>query len=269
MNLPIVVSPQQLAEHPSSSLKIVDVRPEEDYKAGHLPGAVQLNTAALNRSEGKTGGLLPDLQSANNLAKSIGLRQGEHIVAYDKGGASAAARLVWVLHAYGLARVSWLNGGFSAWERAQLPTSTETTLAGESDVELAFTPGNMLNVDEVVELLEQENLRVLDVRSPGEFDGTDVRSARGGRVPNAIHSEWTKAFNELGELKSDDELRTLYTNVDIQPDKHVVVYCQTHQRSALTYLVLKHLNYEQVSALDGAWSAWGNRTDTPIENESA
>ena len=268
MNLPIVVSPSQVAAELGNGLKIVDVRPVDDYKTGHLPGALQLNLATLNRSEKAGDGLLPDQDGVNSLANKIGLNKDDHILAYDQGGASAAARLVWVLHAYGFTKISWLNGGFRAWERASLPTSTATEQAASSNVALSFTPGNLLTADELLEQLNADALNILDVRSTGEFQGTDVRAARGGHIPKALHSEWTNAFNEHGELKSDDELRALFTSLDIQPDKPVLVYCQTHQRSALTYLVLKHLQYQHVTALDGAWSVWGNRRDTPIKNES-
>ena len=123
----------------------------------------------------------------------------------------------------------------------------------------------MFSVDEYKDLLNDERFVPLDVRSEGEFLGTDVRSERGGHVPNAKHCEWTTMFNTDGKLKDDDTLRKMLQDISISTDKHVVVYCQTHQRSSVTYVVLKHLGYENVSAIDGAWSAWGNRIDTPIE----
>jgi len=265
MNLPLVLNPEQFPASDITSLKIVDLRPAEAFDAAHLPGAVHLDTSLLGRSEPPVGGLLPDLDGVNALASVIGLRKKDHVVAYDGGGGSAAARLIWVLHAYGFEATSWLNGGFSAWQSAGLPTSTEPVAAGESDISLKFKPGNMLRIDALMPQLGSKELAFLDVRSAAEFAGTDVRSARGGHVPNAKHSEWTNAFDESGKLKDDAALQALFSNIDISNDQHVIVYCQTHQRSALTYVVLKHLGYDNVSAIDGAWSAWGNNPDTPIE----
>lgn len=265
MNLPLVLNPEQFQAFDAKSLKIVDLRAAEAFSAGHLPGAVHLDTSLLGRSEPPVGGLLPDGDGVNALASAIGLRKNDHVVAYDGGGGSAAARLIWVLHAYGFEATSWLNGGFSAWQSAGLPISTDAVATGESDVSLKFKPGNMLSVDALLPQITSSELAILDVRSAAEFAGTDVRSARGGHVPNAKHSEWTNAFDESGKLKDDAALQALYSDVEITNDKHVIVYCQTHQRSALTYLVLKHLGYDKVSAIDGAWSAWGNSPDTPIE----
>lgn len=269
MNLPIVVTAQELSDAALPQVKIVDLRPPEAYEAGHILNALPLPATLLGRAENGANGLLPDPIGVKLIAKQIGLRDGDHIVAYDQGSATPAARLVWVLHAYGFIKISWLNGGFAAWERAKLPVSTDSVKPETSNIELSFTTGNMLSAEQLMDQLDDENLRIVDVRSTGEYEGTDIRSTRGGRIPKAHHLEWTQAFNELGELKSDEALHALFASHDVSPQNHVSVYCQTHQRSAVTYLVLKHLQYKNVTAVDGAWSNWGNRTDTPIENESA
>jgi len=266
MKLPIVVSPEQVSGAAPEGLKIVDLRPLEAYIESHLPGAVHLDAKKLNRTEEPVGGLLPDFEHIKLVAHAIGLQSSDHVLAYDQGAGTAAARLIWVLHAYGFKATSWLNGGFDAWIASGFNTTAEVTLVESSDVQLQFTPGNVVNTDQLLDQLCGDDIRVLDVRSAKEFNGTDVRSARGGHVPGALHLEWTEVFDEAGRLKSDADLHHLFTTLGLSNDGHVVVYCQTHQRSALTYVVLKHLQYQSVSALDGAWSAWGNRTDTPIES---
>lgn len=266
MKLPLVVSPEQISSAGLTGLKIVDLRPLDAYTQGHLPGAFHLDASLLNRAELPVGGLLPEAEHVKSMAAAIGLQAEDHILAYDQGAGTAAARLIWVLHAYGFNATSWLDGGFGAWTEGNHPSSTDVPDAPSSNVQLRFTPGNVISVDELMGELGGDNLRVLDVRSAAEFDGTDVRSARGGHVPSAHHSEWTQAFDASGKLKPDAELKAMFGSLDVKEDKHVVVYCQTHQRSALTYVVLKHLQYQQVSAIDGAWSAWGSREDTPIES---
>ena len=117
-----------------------------------------------------------------------------------------------------------------------------------------------------MQMLDEDSVKILDVRTPGEFAGTDVRSARGGHVPGANHIEWTSQLDDKGRLLPDEILEAQLEKAGIKPDDTVIVYCQTHQRSAVTYVALKNLGFSDVRALDGAWSNWGNRTDTPIES---
>ena len=66
-------------------------------------------------------------------------------------------------------------------------------------------------------------------------------------------------------LQPDPVLRQLLDARGVTPDKEVIVYCQTHHRSAHTYWVLRHLGYGRVRGYPGAWSEWGNDPDMPIE----
>jgi thiosulfate/3-mercaptopyruvate sulfurtransferase len=66
-------------------------------------------------------------------------------------------------------------------------------------------------------------------------------------------------------LKPAAELERILSAAGITPDKTVVVHCQTHHRSAFSYLMLRSLGYPRVKGYAGSWSEWGNRSDTPVE----
>ncbi len=247
----------------SAGLCLVDVRSAEAYEAGHLSGAVHVNPSLLSRSEPPNGGLLPEPDAINRFLELAGARMGDHIVVYDGGLETAAARLVWVLDAYGYEVCSWLNGGYKAWVAAQLPTSAEPVTAEAGTLSLSLIGDNVVSVDELMPSLEESDLKLIDVRSVGEFIGEDIRAAFGGHIPGAQHSEWTSWLDEHGCLLDDDILLERLTEMGIRLEDRVLSYCQSHQRSSVTYVALRHLGFNQALALDGAWSAWGNREDTP------
>lgn len=265
MKLPLVANPEQISPEIRKSLKIVDVRPQEAYSEAHIPGAVHLDAVLLGRSENLANGLLPDPAGIETLATAIGLQENDHVLAYDNGAGNAAARFIWVMHAYGFMNISWLNGGFNGWIASGGDSNANPVDIESNTSSLQFVAGNVISVDALNAKLDEPDMTVLDVRSAAEFEGSDVRSARGGHVPGALHSEWTVVFDEAGFLKDDATLHELFAELGVVKEKQVVVYCQTHQRSALTYIVLKHLGYENVCAIDGAWSAWGNDENVPIE----
>lgn len=275
MTFPLILQVTDLANHLSeisaknttvaqANICLVDLRTDEAYTQGHIPGAVHGNAALLNRSESPVGGLLPDPYSVNLFLTEIGAKPGDHLVAYDEGLATPAARMIWVLDAYGYEASSWLNGGFNAWSMAHHDLSTEPVTPPPGTLSLQPVGKNLITVDELMQLTQKSMLHVLDVRSSAEYEGTDVRSAFGGHVPGAVHVEWTRLMDANGLLLSDEALQALLRDISgNSTDDTMIVYCQTHQRSAVTYVALKHLGYSDVRAIDGAWSSWGNREDTP------
>ncbi len=284
-NLPIVIDANSLATHlnqPQSnksgdqenevSIRLLDVRSAEEYAAGHIAGAHHLAPSAINRSEPPVGGLLPKAEDVQAWTSQLGITPNTPLVVYDAGKATAAARALWVLHTYGFHNVAWLNGGLSAWQAAGYGITTEAVAAPTpaTAVTLTANPAMVLNNEALMSQFSQassDNVQRLpiDARSAEEYAGTDKRSERGGHMPGAVHFDWRDMLAADGQLKPDDELRTALNTRDVSPESPTVVYCQTHQRSAMTYVVLKHLGFDDIAALDGAWSSWGNDPNTPIE----
>ena len=128
-------------------------------------------------------------------------------------------------------------------------------------------PDTVADKDYILSRMGQNDFALLDTRSPAEYAGMDVRAARGGHIPGAVNMNWTDAMDLANHLrfKPDQALRTMLEAIGVTPEKEVVVYCQTHHRSAHTYIVLKHLGYPRVRGYPGAWSEWGNDPGLPVE----
>lgn len=273
MNLPLIIDPTTLktamAEAGASgALKILDLRPADAFQAGHIAGARRLDATLLNRKAPPFAGLLPDEAGIRQLVAAADLCDTDHVVAVDAGAATEAARLLWVLHAWGFTATSWLDGGMRAWQDAGgalVEGCTDTAEAKPSGA--VFSPqrlaDNCTSADQLQERLGGADLRVLDVRSRAEYEGSDIRSAEGGHVPGALHLEWLTQLGPDGRLRDREALRQELLALDVRPEHQVVAYCQSHQRSAVTWLTLRSLGYDRVSGLDGAWSVWGNRPELP------
>ena len=128
--------------------------------------------------------------------------------------------------------------------------------------------------DEVLDGLGEGRIALVDVRSPQEFSGELVSppgyeqegAQRAGHIPTAASIPWAQAVRDDGTFKSADELRDLYENKGVTPEKEVTAYCRIGERSAHTWFVLRELlGYETVKNYDGSWTEWGNLVDVPIE----
>lgn len=266
--LPLIVEPELLERHlGAAQLYIVDFCQRDAYLQSHIPEAAHLEYARIVRAQPPMLGLLPDTAYLTGLFSTIGLRRDHHVVAYDEEGGSRAARLLWTLDVIGHPAFSLLNGGLTAWQDEQRLLTDIVTPRPPSDYRIDRADRSLATRDYVLAHLHDSGVVLLDTRSPGEYRGVDKRAARAGHIPGARNFDWVRAMDITRGLrfKPAAELRAELTALGVTPDKEIVVYCQTHHRSAHTYMVLKSLGYPRIKGYSGSWSEWGNRTDTPVE----
>lgn len=270
LNLDLLIEAEQLVPHlGNDKLRIVDLTRSSVYEQLHVPHAIHLKPKYLVRQEEEASGLLPDEAGLKHLIEVLNISSDHHVVVYDDEGGAWAGRLIWNLHCLGFYNTSLLNGGIHAWLGANLPTS--------SDVEEIVPVENLFTVKtaniqqpriEYSKLLQQVNadqVQIWDCRTAEEYTGQRLAARRGGHIPSARHFEWSTALNRQNHLKLHPLERTQkrLEQLGFQFDQPVVVYCQSHHRSGLAYIIGRLLGWD-IQAYDGAWSEWGNRLDSPI-----
>ena len=252
----------------NASVLLIDLRNEEQYGAGHIPGAIRLQAGATFQKEiDGVPGLIPPAEEVAASLAAIGATPDHTIVFYDARGSIWASRAVWVLAVYGHADVRLLDGDFPLWESQGRTVSTD--VPSPSGAEYAFSAAPNENIiagwEEVLSQIDDPSSLVCDARSAEEYAGRDVRADRGGHIPNAVNVDWARALAEDGTFLPADELRELYSGEGVVGEKTIYTLCQTAVRATHTWFVLTDLlGFDNVKVYDGSWIEWGNRTDTPI-----
>lgn len=270
--LPPIIRPLELKAAQAAStppLRLIDVRGPEDYRSGHIEGAVPFDLVNVNRTQPPAAGLLPAPEQFNRAMSAVGLNADQPAVICDDLGGPPAARLAWTLKAFGHPAVSLLDGGVQAWRAEGLPLTREFYPPSPTDYRGRLNADVIADRDYILQHLADPGTLLLDARSPAEYRGEDRRSLRGGHIPGAVNLDWMQTKEPDGtRFRSQDELETLLAQRGVDRDKEIICYCQSHQRSALLCILLESLGYPRVKGYPGAWSDWGNHPDTPIETDS-
>jgi thiosulfate/3-mercaptopyruvate sulfurtransferase len=252
---------------------IVLIEVDEDvsaYDAGHLAGAIKLDWKQDLQDPVRRD--FVNKQQFEALLSERGVGSDDTVVLYGGNNNWFAAYAYWYFKLYGHQDVKLLDGGRKKWELDSRELTDEVVkrdpasyTAKEPDLNIrAFR-------DEVVENIGVKNL--VDVRSPDEYAGRLLAPAhlpqeqaqRAGHIPTAANIPWSKAANEDGTFRADDELKTLYADAGVDFGRDTIAYCRIGERSAHTWFVLHEiLEQPNVKNYDGSWTEYGSLVGVPV-----
>jgi thiosulfate/3-mercaptopyruvate sulfurtransferase len=267
MDLPLILEPAELEPLlGSDELLVVDLCRADIYGRFHIPGAVHLDYPTILSGIQPAVGNLREEGRLGEVLSAIGLAPDRHLVAYDDEGGGKAGRLVWTLEVMGHRHRSLLDGGLAAWVNERHPVDGHTADLRPAHYPVAYGEAAYADMAHVLEHLHDPGVVLVDARSEAEYRGLKRYASRGGHIPGAVHLDWLELMDQGRNLrlKPEPELRALFEERGVTPDKEVIVYCQTHHRSSLTFVALRALGFERVRGYAGAWAEWGNNLDVPV-----
>ncbi|WP_238019994.1 sulfurtransferase [Dactylosporangium sp. AC04546] len=253
---------------------VVFVEVDEDttaYDGGHIPGAVKINWKTELQDQVRRD--FVNKEQFEALLSSKGIGNDDTVILYGGNNNWFAAYAYWYFKLYGHGDVKLLDGGRKKWELDARPLNKEdveraaTAYVAVHDQDLSIRAFR----DDAVKAIGVLNL--VDVRSPDEFAGRLLAPAhlpqeqaqRPGHIPTALSVPWSKAANEDGTFKSDDELRSIYGAAGLDDSKATIAYCRIGERSSHTWFVLKEiLGHSDVRNYDGSWTEYGSLVGVPV-----
>ncbi|GAB3247582.1 sulfurtransferase [Alteromonas gracilis] len=267
-----LVSTQWVEDHLGDDT-VVLVEVDEDtsaYDTGHIAGAIKLDWTTDLQDQVRRD--FVDRAGFEKLLSERGVSNDDTVVLYGGNNNWFAAYAYWYFKLYGHQDVRLMDGGRKKWELDSRELTDETTqrpatsyTASEQDHSIrAFR-------DDVVAAIGAQNL--VDVRSPDEYAGRLLAPAhlpqeqaqRAGHIPTAASVPWSKAANDDGTFKSDDELKQIYTDAGVDWSKDTIAYCRIGERSSHTWFVLKELlGQDNVKNYDGSWTEYGSLVGVPV-----
>jgi molybdopterin synthase sulfurtransferase len=271
-----LISPVWLQNHPARDFLLFEVgnKTSIEYKQGHIPGAMYLDTNSLERPP--LWNRLPDTELERALLAHE-ITHDKTVVLYGRGSAAAARVAVILLYA-GVKNVGILDGGFGAWEMAGFPSETRENSpvpAPRFGITIPARPEIFVDTEKVKAILTDQNSVIVSVRSwaeyIGETSGYDFIEPK-GRIAGAV---WEHAgsdkdrmehyHNPDGTARDLLEISKNWRRWGITPDKQVVFYCGTGWRASEAFFYAYVMGWPKISVYDGGWLEWSSNPANPIE----
>jgi thiosulfate/3-mercaptopyruvate sulfurtransferase len=247
-----------------NKMVIVDVRNFAEYAEGHIPGAINVDLMHFHWHDTSKPGISQFNKQMRILLSNLGLTKDMLVIFYENASGPTAARGVWLLSYFSHRNVSLLDGGFKEWQKDGYTVETKSNPYQHSIAENIINPKILATYKEIIDVLKKDNKAILiDTRSNSEFNGSVLRAAKAGHIPNAINLDWSENI-ENGSFKVSEKLRKVYSS--IPKNTEIITYCQGGYRAANSYIALKMLGYKHVKVYLGSWGEWGNKIELPTEN---
>jgi len=268
---PVVSTDWLQANLTNPKLVIVDVRKVEEYKAGHIPGAVNVFYGSWAVKKGELLNELPPLDDLMDTIGNAGIGPDSWVVLIGKTEKLPdrfdMTRVAWTLKYACVENVAILDGGMEQWVREKKPLSQETVRAKAKPFKTEIKKN--LIVDKAFVLSRLGKAIIVDTRGPNFFAGKEKLPfvAKTGRIQGAVNLPVAQLFTSEGLYKDKAELAVLAGKaVGSDPDKEIILYCDTGKTcTSWAFVLTDLLGYKNVKIYDGSFMEWVTDPNAPME----
>ncbi|MBT3230067.1 MAG: sulfurtransferase [Candidatus Marinimicrobia bacterium] len=260
-----------------------------DYNEGHIPGAIWLDTLALE--DETTWNHRTNTELEEELC-AHGINKDSMVILYGRtanpnmsqeqpgqqAGQLASMRAALLLMFAGVRDVYVLDGGLDAWIREGGSITRDETLPTKIESSRLIIPEHpeyITLIDKAKQYLSDPQSELVSVRSWEEFIG-EVSGyhyiEKKGRIPGAVFGNCgSDAYHMENYRNHDDSMRSLCEieailfESELTPDKNLAFYCGTGWRASEAWFCTWLMGWEHVSIFDGGWFEWSNDPKNPFE----
>jgi thiosulfate/3-mercaptopyruvate sulfurtransferase len=283
-DLPLLVDAEQLvAALDDPSLRVLDatvwlqIHPDGSevtiesgraaFDEGHIPGAGFADLIELSDPERPTWFMLPEADRFSDGMSRLGVGSDTHVVAYDAEDGIWAARLWWMLRAFGFDAVSLLDGGLEAWRAAGLPLSTETRDVPRRGFEARLRPELVASREDVEAVLHAGGACLVNALPPELFRGeVPIVPGRFGHIPGSVNVPTESLIDpESNRFLPVETLRGRFDEAGVLDQPRVIAYCGGAIAATFDAFALALLGRDDVAVYDGSLVEWASDPELPLD----
>ncbi|MGI0073853.1 MAG: sulfurtransferase [Nitrosotalea sp.] len=233
------------------SVKVLDIRKEDDYKQGHIPDAINFPLSNLLADDSP--------EKVQQYTQSFGIDDETPVVVYDDTFGALASRVAWTLQYIGHEDVSLLDITFGTWRQLGLEITADVSLPSKKTHSLKIQPQILATADYLMPAKEKGSVLV---------DNRERLNFLENHIPGAINVPYRMLSSQQNILRPKEELKRLMQNRSLSPNSEVITYCgSVGTLSGLGYYALKSIGMPNVKLYVRSFKEWKS-LEKPIEKQS-
>lgn len=238
----------------------------EEWEKGHIAGSGFADlTTDLSHSSHRVPLMIPPPDRFSEVMGRLGVGPGTRVVLYDRAFTMWAARVWWMLRAYGFDDAAVLDGGWLKWRADGRASSTAPPDHPLATFEARPRPELTATKEEVLAGIEQRDTRLICGLSPKEFSGEVATYGRPGHIPGSGNVPARHLVNrETHEFLPLNELRELVAPTGGLSADRAITYCGGGSAGSSVAFVLALLGHTNVAVYDGSLLEWAADPSLPL-----
>ena len=238
------------------------------WSEGHIPGSVFADLISeLSDSSSKLPFTMPPAGQFEAAMSRLGVGPGTRVVCYDGNLSMWAARVWWMLRAFGFDNAAVLNGGWRKWTTEGRPVSQEAAGYPPAEFVARPRPDLIATRDDVLAAIGDGESCIVDALTESQFQGHRPSPyGRPGRIASAVNvSAIAMVEPETHAYLPADKLRERFAAVGSTSAERVITYCGGGIAASSDAFILTLLGHERVAVYDGSLSEWAPDASLPME----
>jgi thiosulfate/3-mercaptopyruvate sulfurtransferase len=256
-----------------SKVTVVDIRKVEDYRAGHVPAAINAYYGAWVRSKEGLQNELPLDEALREILSATGIEPETRVVvvgsAASVGENANVTRVAWTLKYAGIGNAAILNGGFEKWVADRKPVSKDVVKLKDKPYrgKLNKAASYLVSKEELLNSIGKAV--IVDARESDFYSGAKKAAFvdRPGHIQGAVSLAVSRAFNADGTFKAPGELEAMAGRA-VGNDKtgEIILYCDSGRAASVWwYLLSESFGYQNVKLYDGSAQDFAKDPSAPME----
>ena len=252
----------------SAAEKLEIVSGRAHWEQGHIPGSIfaDLVHDLCGPQDTRVSFPMPSAAQFTAAMSQYGVGEGTRVVLYDDMLNAWAARIWWMLRAFGFDNAAVLNGGWKKWTLEGRPISTAPPQYPPAQFVARPRPERIATKDEVLAAIGSQATCLVNALDPEEYAGCGpVRYGRPGHIPSSVNVSFLSIVNpETHAYLSPEQLREQVTRVGAMEKDRVITYCGGAIAASSAAFVLTLLGADNVAVYDGSMTEWAADPTLPV-----